>query len=304
MPIVEALRDPVMRQIYLTAFLAGLAVVVMCGVLSVLVVVKRLGFVGQGVSHSAFGGIGVAAVIGALGLAPDGGLVQLGIVLAFCIAAALGMAAVSDRRRLSLDAAIGLFLVGSMAAGAILVQEARGIAERAGRSASVQSWESILFGSIITADGRDAAVAWAVAGVVVVGAWVVRRPMLFWCLDEETARAFGVPTGAMKVVLMVLLSLAVVVAMKLTGVVLATALLVLPGATALRLSARLWPVLGISVVCGIIGLVGGLCLSLAMNWQPGPAVVVVLTGVFVLGAGVGRLSSRRGHTAGRLTDAV
>ena len=91
MSIAEAMSDPTMRQIYLTAFLAGLSVVVMCGVLSVLVVVKKLGFVGQGVSHSAFGGIGVAAMVGAMGLAPDGGAVQLLVVLAFCVAAALGM---------------------------------------------------------------------------------------------------------------------------------------------------------------------------------------------------------------------
>lgn len=214
------------------------------------------------------------------------------IVLAFCIAAALGMAAVSDRRTLSLDTAIGMFLVGSMALGAILVQEARLIAERSGRSSSVQSWESILFGSILTSDTRDVTVGWTIAGVVIAGAWVFRRPMLFWALDEESSRAFGVPAKAMKIALMVLLSLAVVVAMKLAGVVLATALLVLPGATALKLTSRMWPVVGISVGSGVAGLVGGMALSILLNWQPGPGVVVVMTGLFLMATAAGSVTRR------------
>ena len=282
MSIADAQTQAIMWDFYRLAFLAGLSVVVMSGVLSVLVVVKKLGFVGQGVSHSAFGGIGVAALIGAFGLAPDGGAMQLLIVLAFCIAAALGMAAVSDRRALSLDTAIGMFLVGSMALGAILVQEARLVAQHREHATSVQSWESILFGSIMTSDTRDVAVGWGIAAVVIIGAWLLRRPMLFWALDEESARAFGVPAKAMKVALMVLLSLAVVVAMKLAGVVLATALLVLPGATALKLSGRMWPVVAISVGIGVLGLVGGMLLSFMLNWQPGPSVVVVMTGVFLI----------------------
>ena len=139
MRIVEMLSSAESREFYLGLYgpglLAGLAVVVMCGLLSVLVVVKRLGFVGQGVSHSAFGGIGVAAMLAAIGLMPAGEAgqaVQLGIVVLFCLGAAVGMGAVSSRREVSEDTAIGLFLVGSMALGAVLVQVARGIAERGG----------------------------------------------------------------------------------------------------------------------------------------------------------------------------
>ena len=296
MRTAEFLADPFNRDMILTALAAGLGVVVMCGVLSVLVVVKRLGFVGQGVSHSAFGGIGVAALLAALGLVESGGLVQLAIVVVFCVAAALGMAAISDRRTVPVDTAIGLFLVGSMALGAVLVQHSRHIAERSGGGGSVQSWESILFGSILAAGPRDAAIAWAIAGVVLVVAWWFRRPMLFWALDEDTARAFGVPCGVMKIILMVLLSLAVVVAMKLAGVVLATALLVLPGAAALKLADRMWRALAISVSVGVAGLVAGLVLSIETDWQPGPCVVLVLTTIFALATLGGRVL-RRGVVA-------
>ena len=295
------------REFYLGLYgpglLAGLAVVVMCGLLSVLVVVKRLGFVGQGVSHSAFGGIGVAAMLAAIGLMPAGEAgqaVQLGIVVLFCLGAAVGMGAVSSRREVSEDTAIGLFLVGSMALGAVLVQVARGIAERGGAGGGgggVASWESILFGSILGAGRSDAWIAWGVALAVAGVLWWVRRPLAFWAFDEEASRAFGVRAGAMKFVLMMMLALAVVVAMKLAGVVLATALLVLPGATALRLSDRMKPVVLLSVACGVLGLLLGLGLSIEMDWQPGPSVVLVMTAMFIAALAGGGVRARAYHRA-------
>lgn len=266
------------------ALLAGLAVVIMCGVLSVLVVVKRLGFVGQGVSHSAFGGVGAASVLAvylpATWSAARVESVQFIVIIAFCVAAALGMAMVSRRRIVSEDTAIGLFLVGSMALGAILVHVSGVLAERAGRPPSAQSWESILFGSILLVSDLEVRIAAIVSAAVVLVAWLARRPMLFWVFDEDSAPAFGVRVLSMRTLLMVLLAVAIVIAMKLAGVVLATALLVLPGAIALRLSSRLWVAVALSVLTGVLGLVGGLLASIQFDWPTGPCVVAVLTALF------------------------
>jgi ABC-type Mn2+/Zn2+ transport system permease subunit len=294
---LEYLADPDLRELVLWPLLAGLPVVVMCGVLSVMVVVKRLGFVGQGVSHSAFGGVGVAAVLAALGLATGAGLGQFAVIVAFCVAAALGMAAVSDRRATPVDTAIGLFLVVSMAGGALLVQLAPEIARDRGVVLAQQSWESILFGSVMVTSRFDTLAAWIVAGAVLAAAWFVRRPMLFWVFEEETARAFGVRAGVIKALTMIILALAVVVAMRVAGVVLATALLVLPGATALRLSERLARVVAWSVAVGVLGLVGGVVGAIEFNLQPGPAVVLVMAAAFALAVGVGAVRDRAGgHT--------
>jgi zinc transport system permease protein len=292
---IEYFTNPdlaVMRSIYTLALLAGSAVVLMCGVLSVLVVVKKLGFVGQGISHSAFGGIGVATLLGAYGLAPAGGPAEFVVIVAFCVGAALGIAAVSDRRAIPADTAIGVFLVASMAAGAVMVQLGRELAQARGRAPDVRTWESILFGSITSATREEALLGWASALLVLVVAWLLRRSTLFWAFDEESARAFGVRTVLVRNAVMVLLALAVVTAMKLAGVVLATALLVLPGATALKLSDRLYPVLGLSVGLGMLGLVGGLVLSIEANWQPGPSVVLVMTGLLAAAVLGRRLAGR------------
>lgn len=279
--MIEAMFD---SSLATNALLAGLAVVIMCGVLSVLVVVKRLGFVGQGVSHSAFGGVGAASVLAvylpATWSAARVESVQFIVIIAFCVAAALGMAMVSRRRIVSEDTAIGLFLVGSMALGAILVHVSGVLAERAGRPPSAQSWESILFGSILLVSDLEVRIAAIVSAAVVLVAWLARRPMLFWVFDEDSAPAFGVRVLSMRTLLMVLLAVAIVIAMKLAGVVLATALLVLPGAIALRLSSRLWVAVALSVLTGVLGLVGGLLASIQFDWPTGPCVVAVLTAVF------------------------
>ncbi len=282
MQIARFLSDPMMREIYLPGTLAGLCTVLMCGLLSPLVVVKRLGFIGQGISHSAFGGVGVAAMLAAMGLLTTGGVGEFAVIAIFCIAAALGMGLLADRKRTPEDTTIGLFLVGSMAAGALLVAMARGQAARFGNRPDTRSWESILFGSVMGAGRAEVVLAASVLAIVLIAMFIMRRPLLFWAFDEDAARAFGVRARGMRIVLMILLALVVVTAMKTAGVVLASALLVLPGATALRLSQRLIPVTLISIACGLIGLLGGLTLSVEQNQQPGPCVVLVMAAIFTV----------------------
>jgi len=265
------LTDPLYRDLYWPAVLTGLALAGLCSMLSVLVVLKRLAFIGQGVSHAAFGGVGVAAMLGLVGTgtaAAAGG--QFGIVLAFCVGAALLIGWLSERGGTEADTAIGIVLVGSMGLGAILLHHAR----------STQSWESFLFGAIINVGWIDAAIAGGVA-VVVLGVLVaLRRPLVFWAFDRAVARSLGVNDRAMNLLVMVLLAVTTVTAMKLAGVVLATALLVLPGAIALRLSGRTGAVLGWAGIAAFAGVVGGLVLSFELDWPTGPAIVCVLAGLF------------------------
>lgn len=275
--------------------LIGAALCVMCGVLSVPVVLKRLSFAGQGISHSAFGGIGVAALVGVLlsssgesvGVG-QGGLLEFGIVLLFCIGAALLMAVVGDRKATHEDTGIGMLLVAAMALGGLLVELARQAAISRGMAPSARTWESVLFGSVMVSGDSDIVLAWVVAALVVGAAWWWRRPLLFWTLDEQSAPVFGVSASGMRTLLMVLLAIAVVTSMKLAGVVPATALLVLPGAIALRLSASLGKVVLLALGCAVGGLVIALALAVMLNVQPGPTLVLVMTAMYGCAAVVKR----------------
>lgn len=277
------------------AILSGVAIVLMCSLVSVLVVVKRLAFVGQGVSHSAFGGVGVAAVLAALWPAAGHPAAEFAVIVAFCMLAAVGMAAASDRRTVQFDTAIGVALVASMALGAVLVEASRRLAAAAGNTGfTPRSWESILFGSLFPSGLWDLGLAWAMAALVAASVWLVRRPMLFWAFDEPTATAFGVPAQRVKFGMMLLLTVAVVTSMKLAGVVMASALLVLPGATALRLSDRLGAVVALSCAIGLGGLAAGTVLSFESDMPPGASIVLVLALVF---AAVWAATARAGGRA-------
>lgn len=321
MALRELLADPGLRALYLPGIATGVCTALLCGVLSPLVVVKRLGFIGQGISHSAFGGVGVAAVLAAWGLIAPAGLAEFAVVLAFCALAALGMmspgwglrwlrprGAGSDNgmgradeaatsrvgsgapRAESSDTAIGVYLVGSMALGAALVHIAREHAVEVGRAAETRPWEAILFGSVLLAGWREALLSLATLILVTLACTFLRRKLLLWAVDDEGAAAAGLRVEAIRAALGLLLAIVVVATMKVAGVVLASALLVLPGAAALRLSDRLAGAAGVvslSCIAAAGSMLVGLALAFETSLPPGPCVVGVMlltmTGARVIG---------------------
>ncbi len=288
--IADWLSGPLWEMLQGT-LLGGLAVSLMGGILSVLVVLKRLSFIGQGVSHSAFGGIGVAALVGALSAAALSDSVSFLIILAFCIVSAIGMALSSDRDALESDTAIGVFLVASMALGAALVAVAGRIS---GGVTGAGGWERALFGTVLGTSRDDARLAAGISvGVLLVLAWF-RRGLVFWCFDESSSSTFGVPARRMKLLLIITLAVATVTAMRLAGVVYATALLVLPGASALRLSARMSSVMIISCVVAVLGMLLGIIASIEADLPTGASIVLALTLLFMLACAVSGVRRRAG----------
>ena len=278
MKTIEYLSGPMSGQMW-AVVVSAVAIALLGGLLSVPVVLKRLAFIGQGISHAAFGGVGVALVLGLGAATAASTLGFMGVVAAFCIATAIAIALMAKRDGGGAheDTLIGVFLVGSMALGSLLTTWH----SRHGGS-GVRSVESLLFGSILDTEWLDAGVAWGTLGVTVLALAIIRRPLLFWMFDDEAAKCFGVRTEAVRMTLMVLLGCATVVAMKLAGAVLATALLVLPGAAAAKMSQRFWPVVGLACVLGLVGVLGGLVASFELNGPPGACVVMALVGIFVL----------------------
>lgn len=285
MKTIHYLTDPALASLYWPGILAALALVLICAPLSVLVVLKRLAFIGQGVSHAAFGGVGLAAITGlaatTLAPAPMHGVPQFFVVLAFCLGSALLIGFLSERAAVRADTVIGIVLAASMALGAILIA----------RSHSAVSWESFLFGSLLGVTRSDAVIAWALGAATLGALWAARRPLIFWAFDEPAARAFGVRVGGVRALLMLLLAAATVTAMKLAGVVLATALLVMPGAVALRLSARLAAVLALAVAVAALAILGGIVASFEFDLPTGACIVCLMT--LLYGASLAASAGRR-----------
>ena len=270
------------NPLYQRALIGGLAIALLCGVLSVFVVLKRMSFIGQGISHAAFGGVGVALMAQLLLVSQwpvlageHADLIRDGIIALFCIATAITIGFISRRGKLAEDTVIGISLVAAMALGVILL-------DIYGRHGPAPSFESILFGSIFFIGPMDVWVAWTLAAVVVSLVTMLFKELTFFAFDEETAEVFGVRTGLIYYGLLVALGLCIVVAMKGLGVILSSALLVLPGAIARFWSKRIEHVVVISAVVSMIGLSAGLALAIWLDASPGSVIVLTFTAIFAV----------------------
>lgn len=278
---IRYLTEPGLAGFFWPVVLTAILVALLGGALSWLVVVRRLSFIGQGISHSAFGGVGLALVLGFGGASAGASLGLMAIVLGFAIISALLIAAIADRRTGNTDAAIGIVLSVAMAIGFLLHHHAQRAAAAAGEPPP-PSIEQVLFGSITTIGWYDFWIG-AIMGLVALSLLAWRRhAVLFWMFDEPAAEAFGVPTAPVRSLVLAVLAVVVVITMKLAGVVLATAVLVLPGAIALRLSSRLGAVVLLSIAFGLACSLIGLVAAFEFDVQPGPTIVLALVAAYIV----------------------
>lgn len=261
---------------------AALAVATMGGALSIFVVLKRLAFIGQGISHAAFGGVGIALVLGVHGASTAGIIGQLSIVVAFSILAALGIAALSRSHKGRTDTAIGVVLSASMALGFVLftVAESGHDHDDHGHAAHGHEdehhiIEEILFGNILNTNATKSTIAVLTAGAILLYLWSSRRKLIFWAFDEPVVDAFGLSSSRITNTFLSVLAIAVVMSMQVAGVVLAAAILVLPGAAALNLTAKLRPAFIFAIGFGILGAILGLQVGLNTSYPIGPTIVLI-----------------------------
>jgi ABC-type Mn2+/Zn2+ transport system permease subunit len=236
----------------------------LAGLIGVRVVLRRMAFFTMALTHATFPGVVAAAIIGVH--------VRLGGALAGAVVA-LGVAALSRGRGQHAAAATGVLLAGGSALGVALV------AVRDGFSRDLSSF---LVGSILTVSTRDVAATAVV--LVVVGAALAgtARPMLFAGFDAGGARAAGLRTGALDLVLLLGIEAVIVTAVPAIGTILALALIVAPAASARLWSDRLAVITPLAMVLGVLSGLLGLGASVRYDVAAGAAITLVATAILVL----------------------
>lgn len=246
------------------ALMAGVLVGAVCSALSVYVVLRRMAFIGQGISHAAFGGVALG-----LYLFQNGGRNSpLGMNLTtavFCVAVALLIGAASKRGRVSADSAIGIFFAAAMALGIILV---------AARQRYTADLMTYLFGSILAVTPGDLWAILAMTGAVFLMLAGLYKELMFYTFDEAMAGAMGLPVGLLHYSLLIMLALTIVVSMKVVGIVLVSAFLVIPGATAKLIAGSFSTMMGLSVLFGVTAALVGLVASHYARLPSGATIVV------------------------------
>lgn len=255
-----------MRNALVAALLVGAA----APLVGVFLVQRRMSLVGDGMGHVALAGVGVGLLTGTS---------PVWTALVAAVLAAVTIELIRDHGRTSGDLALAVMFYGGIAAGVVLVAKAP--------SGSATNLTAFLFGAITTVTTSDL-VAFTILAAVVVGAVALLRSRLFAIAqDEEYARAVGLPVLPMNIVLAVLTAVTVVVSMRVIGLLLISALMILPNATGQVLGRSFRSSLGWAVTVGLLTSVGGVVVSFYTDTPSGGTVVLLAIATFVL-ASLGR----------------
>ncbi|MDT8437291.1 MAG: metal ABC transporter permease [Gemmatimonadota bacterium] len=245
------------------ALAAGLLASVACGMVGSLVVVRGIASASGGLSHAAFGGVGLGFL---LGFDP-----MLG-ALGFGLGSALGIGAAELRLRQGLDTLIAMVWAVGMALGILFVSLAPGPAP---------DLLGYLFGNILFVSAEYLLLAAALDAVVLAVVLARFRRLRAIAFDEEFSRVVGMPVARLFLTLLALVGLTVVLLIRVVGVILVIALLTIPAATARHWTADLARMMGLSVLLGAAAITAGLFLTwflsarLAVDIPTGPAVILL-----------------------------
>jgi len=255
----------IMDDFLLRALAAGLGLSVISGPLGVFVVWLRMAYFGDTLAHSALLGI-------ALGLLLDVDLQLSVLLLALFIAAALLV--LQQRSALASDTLLGILAHGSLAIGLVAISF---------RDDVRVDLLAYLFGDILAVSGRDVLWIWAGALLSLVALLSIWRPLLNLSVHAELAAVEGVKVARVKLTFMLLVALVIAVAIKLVGVLLITALLIIPAATAQRVSRGPEQMALIATLIGATAVILGLTASLLFDTPAGPSIVTAALVLFLLG---------------------
>lgn len=279
---MSALQLPFVQR----AVLAGLLIAVMSALLGVFVVQRRLSFLGDGLAHAAFGGMGIGAfVIVSSGLIGSGlRLLEhpLFIAVPFSVLAALVIALLRTRTDLSSDTAIGVAFAVSVALGVTFFSL---IPPDVNLGLSLVD---VLFGSILGVRAADLAVIAVVAAGACLALTLLWRRLAYATFDDELARTDGLRTDRLELLLFLLAAVVIAVSAVVVGVILMAAYLVIPAASARLLARRLSQMTVLSVALGVFSTLAGLLASFVLDVPSGAAIVLVQAAVFVPAAVLGR----------------
>jgi zinc transport system permease protein len=268
--MIELLSYDFLRRALIAAVLVGIA----APAVGTFIVQRRLALLGDGIGHIALTGVG-------LGLLTRSSPTILALVVSALGAVAIELLRV--RTRTGGDVALALLFYGGLAGGVLF-------ANLSGGSANLNSY---LFGSISSVSTGDLYVVAGLALAVLVILALFGRELFVLCQDEEVARASGLPVRFLSLLIAVTAALTVVVAMRAVGLLLVSALMVVPVAAAQQLTRGFRTTIGVAMVVGVVAAVGGLWVSVDADIYPGPTIVLLAMAVFLGTVGTGRLIRMR-----------
>jgi zinc transport system permease protein len=239
------------------ALIAGSFIAILCSTLGVFLVLRRLSLIGDGLAHVSFGSVAVGLFLRTY---------PFYVAVPIVMLSALGILKLVEKARLYGDSAIGIVSSLGIAVGILIASIAGGF--------NVDLF-SYLFGNILAINKAEVSISIALSVILVAVILFFYQELLSITFDEESAKASGIRTERINKILVLLTALTVVLAMKLVGIMLISALLILPPVTALQLARGFKATIVISSLAGITSVILGIAISFMANLPTGATIVII-----------------------------
>lgn len=261
-PILEMLSQPFMQR----ALLAGLVLAATLAALGVFVTLRKMAFFGDGIAHSSLAGIAIAVLAG---------FSPLPTAMVWAIGVAVAIYALERSTRLPSDTLIGIFFTASMALGVALMSRTHGYQPEL---------LTYLFGSILSVRTNDLVLIAGTSAAILTWLALFFRELTYMSLAEENAAVAGVAVKRHTLTLYIALAIATVLGVKMLGIVLVSALLVLPPATSRMLTTTFRGFVAASIALSTVMMVIGLSASYLYDLPSGAAIILAGAAIFFMAA--------------------
>lgn len=256
---MEIFQYEFMRNAVIAAVLVNIA----CGIVGTYVVVKRIVFISGGISHAAFGGIGLGYFLG---------VNPIVTAIPFSLLSAITIGFISKKNKLSEDAAIGIIWAVGMALGIIFINLTPGYAP---------DLFSYLFGNILTIPISDLYIMLSMDLVIILIIALFFKEFYAISFDEEFSTVIGIPNRILYLVLLCMVALSVVILIRIVGIILVIALLTIPSSICRQFTYNMKKLMISSIAVGVILTVVGLWISYLLNLASGATIIMLLAIVFL-----------------------
>lgn len=260
MELLTIFQLPFMQR----ALIAGIALGLILPFLGVFVTLRRMSFFGDGIAHATLAGVAIGIVAG---VSPFLSALAIGALFG------AGVYLLERKTNLSSDALIGVLFTGGLALGIVLISLQKGYQPEL---------LSFLFGSILSVGAQDLWIILVFSAFIVSALLILLRPLTLLALDKESAWLYGVRTEILDFFFYVLLSITIVLGVKLLGIILVSALLIIPSTIAKMLAPSFKTLIGASVAAGEIFIVSGLLISYLLDLPSGATIILVGVLVFIV----------------------
>lgn len=260
---MEWLVEPLQYRFFLHGLLVAVLVGGLCGLLGVFIVLRKMSYIGHGLSHAVFGGAVASYLLNLNFYLGAGAWGLLSVLLIEKLAA---------KRDINSDAAIGIVTTASFAVGVALMSRSRRF---------MQDFEAALFGNVLGVSQQELITISIIASIAGVTILLLYKPLLFSTFDEEVAQVSGVPTRKVRLLFSCILAISVLASVQVLGVTLIAAAIVIPATTSRLLTNNFAMMLLLATVLGGLTAFLGMYLSYYLNIASGASIVLFATMLFM-----------------------